>query len=517
MTDEIKIVEQIIKNVVMKFASLYITDKNQNFDLNKIKEYMYLKFCLNDKILSKKEYVLNLFRIVEHLNLELSTNKVLFNIYNDSNDMIYSHLNISLKYYKCFNNFNSNEYFFNIVIPYNHNDIIIKDFREYMNKYNETTETDKYIDLLIKTSKLTYQIDGIYKIEYGFDLISMINDCTYSDDESEDEDESDDNSEILENLSYVNILFLLFLINQCKSKYVFSNISLHLIDTIGNNNNNDSHRNKLLFYKNNENNNTKIDVYHYEPHGLNDGFSFNEMNIKIIFNTLNTIIKSLILKKYKNITEINFDTDIISSKKGSQIRYNEDNGYCTVYSTFWYNIVLEIIDNIQKHDDKKISIITVDKWIHLVDDEIINIRKNFLKTYDNDKYYNIDELIELNNYVFVEDFKDNYKLFNNIENENEFYNIIKNKIIKLNENLNESKKINIKTMYDYYDNILEEFNVNIKSNQHKLKKLEYFIMIVNYAYSIYELSYSNNIYNNKEFIKLNEFILNSKVIKGLNC
>ena len=59
--------KQIIKNTVMEFASRYINDVNNNFDIDKIKDYIYSKYHLNNTILDKNNYALNLFRIIEDI------------------------------------------------------------------------------------------------------------------------------------------------------------------------------------------------------------------------------------------------------------------------------------------------------------------------------------------------------------------------------------------------------------------------------------------------------------------
>lgn len=509
----------VIKNIIGDIVNKYL-NKNNVLDVNKIKEYQNITYRItqndNNKCLTfnKKEYILLLNRIIEYISTDVSINKILYtNTYNDIdiNDL-YNDICLELKYYKYNKNIYNNEIFFSIIIPEKYNNLILNKYKEYLLSFNHNDIVNKYMNLLNKNCVVKEDIIGYKKFKYSFDLNSQIenesdeNDKNDENNENEnDEDEDDEDDE--KYTEYLIINLLLFCINNCKLNHVFYNMALILRDHTSNINKPviDSHRNKILFYKHDSN---TIKAFQYDPHGNTNSFSKDDMNISILYKLLNDKIKYFSII-HKDLIPINFDIDISMCTDGPQYYVkSEDIGYCTIFSTFWFDIFLRILKT------NVLSNIPIENWIGLIDEEIISLKNNYIVRYSND-LFDINDILSTFVYIFKEDFKLNKIFFNKkeIHNEKQYIDMITNRILtKFNKEFNKDKKININMVYDYYHCVLDEYVsddkdilINIKSKRFKLKELEYFSIFVNYAYDLFEQIYTNK-HNKVNLNNFNKFI-----------
>lgn len=129
--DRLYIIDKIIKNTVIKTAKKLlnkkiisydntdtIKDENEYFDIEKLNDYFNTEYYITkDKskneyyYLNKKEYVLLLFRVIEHMIPDISINDVFFRDFYNKNlsilskdnqylEPIYCNLDIKINYIK---------------------------------------------------------------------------------------------------------------------------------------------------------------------------------------------------------------------------------------------------------------------------------------------------------------------------------------------------------------------------------------------------------------------------------
>jgi len=476
-------------------------------DMDKMESYQYKSYYLPyDYInkylkLNKKEYYLLLFRIIQVYVEGYKINDALYDMYLNKEEKLTSLSNLfyeNKKYEKIgekcnLNNVvnildNTKKVEFGVVIQVNEEKEIFEKFKNYYLKiHNSLDDYNKYYKIL-DNMKFTLPTHVVTR-----NNIYYLNNIEMNDEEY-----------------FILFTFFTFLILNCKKNNLFINFALY--DNSNPNANSDSaHKNMLflqkkydLFYRINE-----INIYHYEPHGTESGFSYKEMDIENIYEKISKRIKilknNLLYNKF--LININFIPKKAVCKLGAQaLTASEDIGYCMIFSTFWYNCFLNVLDNINQYDNKysyklnfldKLSNIPVEEWINEIDYNI-TLYKEFEVKYPQTEY-EINKLLSLMKYVIIEDFKSlknnlNIKSVNTSEN---FYNYIKKQILYSIRN-NNKKTFKIEDFFEMYYEELKKLNLNsnlldsIKNKKNKLKTAEYFSIFVNFAKNLYKmLSYNN--------------------------
>lgn len=520
LEDPEKTIDKIIENTVLKLAKKQINKRNFSYNkdtrklietydiynLSSINDLQYKKYYF-PKNISKNEYyedrkdqfALELFRFVENSIPSYSVCNTLFSIYNKNENLVSV---FSENFYKENKDFfmkteycsfdvlidkNSNIFMFKI--PKSKHTELLDDFKQYYLNLNNNSSQFNYI-----ISKLNSKImkrgpnESIY---YYFD---------YND--------TDNNIFEIEN-AYAFFVFFNFIINKCDNNFIYCNLSMKY--------NKEGHRNKLFLQKINDSKLGKLDkinVYHYEPHGKEQGYSFFVIEIEKIYNKLSFIVDTVIKNKDPSqifISKISFNTQSASCLVGPQALVGDvDIGYCTVFSTFWYNCLLNVVDIINFFDKKnkdnyiksklrrKLSDVPIEKWIHKIDVAITNIKDNFKINYP-EKQYKISEIVKNRNYMIIDD----YDLIENYIDKN-YIPDLQNYITKLYKfvlkNYNNDEKI---TFTDFLKNYLSfiktiiqknipldsqnEIINKIKYNFNRMRTLDYYNLFVSYCLNIYDL------------------------------
>ena len=201
------------------------------------------------------------------------------------------------------------------------------------------------------------------------------------------------------------------------------------------------------------------------------------------------------------------------------------------------------------------SNIPIKDWINEIDEQITNLRTNYVIKYSKNKY-DLEYIYELKKYMFYDDF---YEVNNKINDKNlepylrTFFLLdIQHLFIKKRpkDKNNNNEKINVEQFLNIYDDILDDFYKSLnsyyqpiikkefdelKNRKYKLKRVDYFNIFINYAYSLYETMYNpspeykkifpeeyknnitilNNFLNEPELMKLiKSQFKNVQVIKG---
>jgi len=525
LNNNINIIKKIIRNIINSYAKKTILkydydSKKYVLDIKKLHEYFnsnyYIPIDDNGKtiVLDKRDYTLLLFRTVEQFLPSFNINNALYNSLLQNikiNNSLSEHIdpsdcNIDIRV--TLNKNTVGEYHEIIIsLPENDSDKILNNFEKYLKNNHDNILVNRYMGLLNKMKKKAFSVENYFSLRYYLNI------------------DTNDKS-----TCYVFISLLTFLILSCKTNYIFSNLGLELNDTIKKTRG--LHRNKLFFQKEYDTNNNiiKINAFHYEPHGTTSGFSLNQMKIEKVYNRLNDIINKLKQDNiYKNIYNINFNINKTSCPIGVQtITAKEDVGYCSIFSTFWFNIFINTLINISAYDNFikykknlnnniKLSNIPISDWIHLIDSEIIEFKKYYDVSYDDNKY-DLEYILTLKKYMFIEDYSKHKYYFMDyyqINNEQTFYETIKNKMLSKYKN----NKITIETFLNYYENILNEYGSksneikDIIKNMHKLKTAEYFNIFVIYAHNLFEIAYKNDYFSQDELKQLNNFLNDPKLIE----
>jgi len=537
-------IEKIINNTVMKLVKKQVNKISfsynkdtkkliSNYDIYNIKlldeiqykKYYFPKDILNNKYYedTKDQFALELFRFVEHSVPSYSVSNTLFYMYNTKKVDFLS--TFSKEFYE--NNkdfFKKTEYCsiylridadrnrFILSIPKSKENEIMSEFEKYyLNINNDINQFNNIKNLILKniytTSQIPYETD-YEMIYYYFNYYDYNNLNQFNIDES---------------LAFFT--FFNFIVKLCNSTFMYSNLTMYITDK---NKNIDAHRNKLFLQKIHDNNGNidRINIYHYEPHGSKYGFSFNVIKINEIYKKISHIIEKTIENKDKTsqfINKITFKTQEASCLIGPQsLSAGVDIGYCTVFSTFWYNCLLNVIDAIglfdkknesnyiKKNLHKKLSDVPIETWINKIDNAITHVKNNFIIIYPPHKY-DLDYILKNKDYMLKEDYnyiKNIFYVSKNINNFQDYIDSLNNFI---------SGKINIKklTFNEFINMYIEFLNdaimhtdkdriVNkIKEDFYKMRTLDYYNIFVCYALEIFNLANTSVFVseNEKKFIR----------------
>lgn len=555
-------IHNLVKKQIYKKQLITKEDTKQTYhiykylDLKKINQYQYNEYYLPvDKTkneyakLNKKEYYLCLFRLVEQYVPSVNINNVLYSLYLNKSDSFTS-LNTQIYHSNKFvdNKYcnieikilldSNNNYKFGIVIPNTEDILQNKDFENYFfnldtssNANTKINNYNKYINILSK-NKIRYSyIAGTTVPEY-------MSNFYYTENSSSDDE------------NFIILAIILYYIKNCNSDYIFSNLILDYTEKSTPTPSTYSHRNKLFIQKiydmfNNLNN---VKFFHYEPHGYGSGFSYSTMNIDYIYNMFTNKIISLKKNSFFNPFLVNFDFDskgAVCLRGPQSISAKEDIGYCTVFSTFWFNCFINILDNINTFDKlqksnikvlnyfkKLLSNMPIQDWIGKIDETITNLSTDFKVEYPTSQY-NIEKVIKTMKYFIINDYTDNIitdkffinsviqnKIINYGINTNNFnigelhelyYEYIKEEILRNYKSTN--PKISIEEFFNLYEKVLETNKVStdninkIMSLKYNLRNVGYFNVFVEFAYKLFDLSYTNNYFTENDKKLLNQFTI----------
>lgn len=523
LEDPEETIDKIITNTVLKLAKKQINKRSFSYDkttrklietydiynLKLIDELQYKKYYFPKNISkneyfedSKDQFALELFRFVEHSIPSYSVSNTLFSIYNKNESLVSVFSDNFYKANKDF--FKKTEYCslniyiqtssknFIIKIPKQRQTELLNDFKNYYlkldnNLYNYNNVLNKLTSININPGQPN---ESVYYYTSYYNHSNQIFDI--------------DNS-------YAFFIFFYFIINTCDNNFVYCNLDMD--DA-----NQNAHRNKLFLQKIHQPKSGKLDkinAYHYEPHGKNQGFSFSVIEIEKIYNKISFMVDTVIMKKDPSqtfISKIYFNTQSASCLIGPQtLTANVDIGYCTVFSTFWYNCLLNIIDIINYFDKKnqenyiksklrrKLSDVPIEDWIRKIDIAITNIKNNFKINYP-EKQYKISEIIKNRNYMLDDDYElvENYINKFYISNPNDYMSKLSNFILKNYNNKDEKITFTdfLKNYLDFIKTIIRK-NIpldiqndilnTIQNNFNKMRTLDYYNLFVSYALNIYDL------------------------------
>jgi hypothetical protein len=534
-----KIIEKTVYSIAEKQLCKRILYKENNilkskkvFDFKKLEEnekeyYIPYNIDKNEYIaLNKKEYVLMLFRVIEQYIPGININNIIsskLNIQNKQNE--HCNIVIRLTYAETSNNLND-KYYFSLVIPKYLNDDLIQKYEHYLSKQYKQHEISNFIQILKKNTRQGGYIQTYENVNYVLDM-----------------DTTDDN------LKFSFLSLFIFLIILCENNFLFIGLNLDYIDlTVPYPKlEPDSHRNQILIQKEYDffKKLININLFQYEPHGTQKGFSYNRFKIHNFYKKIDLIRNDLINKNYSKLFLVNLNfnlNDAVCNIGAQELSAGVDIGYCTVFSTLWFNIFVNVLDLINTYDKKynylyynRLSNIPIKDWIFEIDNHITSLKYDYIIKYSNNTY-ELDYLFKLKLYMFNDDFSgldknitDNYLKFLLDNFKMNFYLNFKSK--KPNKD-----KISVDEFLNMYDEILDEFYNSLTNNYHKiiikqefdkiknekykLKKYDYFNIFVNYAYNLfitmynpskeykelYPEEYKNNIEILNEFLNNEEFM-----------
>jgi|LauGreDrversion4_2_1035121.scaffolds.fasta_scaffold03997_9 hypothetical protein len=292
--------------------------------------------------------------------------------------------------------------------------------------------------------------------------------------------------------------FLLFLIESCNNNYLTMTLRLHSDIKDKKNTVFSGHANKIILQIIKDiNNKEKVLGIQYEPHGSENGYSYNEYKIDEYFKEINRC--SIQCKQINSdFPEFVINDKVAVCPKGIQSSENVgkyDIGYCSIFSLFWHNCFIDIIQNIKRIENKyninTLSSIDIQLWINSIDKNLINYKNINLKY--GDKMYGYDILLN----VFQSVFKEHYKKYNISKVFGDFDEYIQLVNIYFeDEFIDGVEDITITEFIDmYYDNVLLEVLrkqlrmnnddiQNISNNRYKMSNIEYYNIFVNYAYNM---------------------------------
>lgn len=523
LEDPEETIDKIINNTVLKIAKKQINkrafsyDKNtrklietyDTYNLKLINDIQYKKYyfpkdiSINEYYEDRKDqFALELFRFVEHSIPSYSVSNTLFSIYNKNENLVSV---FGENFYKANKDYFRETEFctMNIVVYSEHNTFIIQipkskeiellnNFEKYYLKLNNNLPDFNNIKNRLKTANVysgkPNEIVYYYINYFDYNIMNQF--------DVED--------------TYAFFIFFYFIINTCNNNFMYCNLDMQ--------SKTDAHRNKLFLQKIHEPRYGKLDlvnIYHYEPHGKNQGFSFQTINIEQIYEKISYMVRETIrIKDPKQVflSKISFNTQSASCLIGPQtLTADVDIGYCSVFSTFWYNCLLNVIDIINFFDNKnqdnyirsklrrKLSDVPIENWIRKIDIAITNIKYNFKINYPQKKIYKISEIVKNRTYMIIDDydFVKNYinKLY--IPDPNEYVNKLNNFML---QKYNRDEEITFSDFLQDYllfieriliKNISQQEKINIlnkiQNDFNKMRTLDYYNLFVCYALNIYDL------------------------------
>ena len=524
-----KSIEKIINNTVMKLVKkqvnklTYSYNKDTkkiipNYDIYNIKledELQYKKYYFPVNILNneyyednKDQFALELFRFVEHDIPSYSISNTLFYMYNTkkvdflstfSDDFYEKNKDFFKKteYCSIYIRIDADKNRFILSIPKSKENDILSEFEKYyLNTNNDINQFNNIKNTILKSrdtitiipSETAYEVIFYYFNYYDYNNINQF-----------DIDQA-----------FAFFTFFNFIVKLCNNTFMYSNLTMYITDK--KTNKVDAHRNKLFLQKihNEQGNIDRVNIYHYEPHGSKYGFSFNTINIDKIYDKLTYIVNETITSKDKTsqfINKITFNTQQASCLIGPQsLSAGLDIGYCTVFSTFWYNCLLNIIDTIGLFDKKnesnyikmklhkKLSDIPIETWIHKIDKAVTDVKHNFIIEYPSNKY-DLDYILKNKKYMLEEDYnyiKNILYTSKHINNFQDYINKLSNFIYGKNMN-----NITFNEFLDEYVNFLNDIIMHsdkekivdkLKTDFYRMRKLDYYNIFVCYALKMYDLA-----------------------------
>ena len=544
-----KIIRKVVYNLVEKQINKKVINKDDGiietiYDLESIYNLQYNKYYYKidneDEYyeMSKDLYYIKLFRMIDDYDLNITIIDILqkLMIINteiknipfinsiDNNILKYKNKELNctynLEFKKTFNEKKQKDFYKQISIEMSMDkyNTVIKEFTKYFEEKYPSFYKKHIYNKKSKTFKRNLKLsDFLNTMSIPVNNISLRFFVDY------DTFEQFNTGDIIPEEEYENYIFVFFsfftyIIKNCKSNLVLLNLGINYSIKKEKSITNYPHRNIIIFQNIKETNNKeKIIGFHYEPHGFKKGFSYKNFNIVDMFKTINTYSK-LCTKYDSNFPEIIIHDKIAMCELGPQgISNKYDIGYCTVFSVFWCNCLLNTIETIKiienKYNINSLSNIDITNWINTIDENLTTIKKNYIIKYSNKKY-NIEYLFKVKKYLFQEHY-DKYKL-KNIFSTLDLYISDINKVFKT---VNNKLTLTITDFLDiYYDkylvnlinNSVTEQKKNIKiilDSKYKMGTLDYYNIFVNYIYNLIELILSSKYFKEQKDL-LNKYSQN---------
>lgn len=579
-------IKKLVKKLIYKPSMVKVKDKYQMdyrfMDMRKLKNYQYKQYLIpvdpqkNQYIvLDKKEYYRLLFRLVYSNIPRISIYNGVFDLYTKRietftslNKTVYkTNKTILDKFCNIFIRVNikhDGSFNYGIVVPFHIKDELFNEFKSYfISIFNDSLLFDNLFYRLIVNYELhsSHYPSSIQKETNPEYFQEMYIKCEDKDDPV---------------LKFMLFTFITFLLKKCSNNYIVANLKFVYIDidqtTLKEKDH--AHANNIFIQKL-----YKHDIldsfifYQYEPHGYKSGYTFIKGIDKVFTDMTNVTLLAQhdkIFKKY--VIPITFQTKHATCEIGPQsVSRNQDIGYCGVISCFWFNCFINILENINMHDNYHksrfdllnyfkhfLSNIPIETWVNKIDEEIASISETFTVEYPKTKY-NIMSVIDTMKYYIVNDYDDNNDYFSNLlssnkveyqkyllDNKNTFYftsnsflksfklypdlyfknkypssdlyfQLIKHKI--LNKYHFTNPKISVEDFFDLYNQVLTDMNIdlsviqNIASKKHKLRDVGYYNIFVEFAYSMFSLFYSSDFFTPEEKKTLNESLKKDKIVR----
>ena len=544
-----KISKNVVYNLVEKQINTKITDVEKKeiktvYDAQSILDLQYKKYYYptsnKDEYIemSKDIYYLLLFKLIDIYDLELLTINMLQKTMN-INTLIENNLlerkdikkinekkleiinkeNCSFvqSFYKTIKLDDKKEYnkYIQITIEKDKFDVLIKEYDNYMKlKYSEYYR--KYISTKKVNIKSTLNINEvIYNYKTGQKSIEVIFYPDFEDYKLNRQNTTMTIDKYEKHNSFIFFSFLVFLIKNCSSNYMSMITGIYLIKKDNDNNDKYSNHRNIFIYQlvKDENNKEKVLCFQYEPHGSKQAFSYHEFKIGDFYNYI---------KKYTKLCkdiDKDFPEFVIHSKsavcpKGPQtLAGDSDRGMCTIYSTFWYNCFMNIIETIKliesQYNIKTLSNIELTYWIRFIDYHLVNIKKEYKIKYLDGKY-DYYTLFYIKRQMIIEHYnkyvKDEYKSLKDYEEhiDDMFYRMYRNDKITMEDFIEfYYERIYIPIIW-YKMGISDDKVKKIKEGKYNMSQFEYYNIFINYIYNLITFILSSK-YFEKEKELLNKY------------
>uniref|UniRef100_A0A6C0I5I5 Uncharacterized protein n=1 Tax=viral metagenome TaxID=1070528 RepID=A0A6C0I5I5_9ZZZZ len=494
----------------------YPTDKEDEFyEMNK-DEYCLAMF----RLINFESYGINISDILQRMMINTKDNISFINSVNykltkeEINEINYCSYALTMFKEYDVNTKQEKKKKINIHIPKQKFDVILRQYEEniklnyqdYYRKYIESGKINILEALLYNEQNQSYHTNSrisfyLYYEDYKINNKTKIKKDKY-----------------FKYIGFIFFSFLLFMLKLCKHNYItmstgilLANVDNTKVDKIQS----QSHANMIIFQITK---NDKVVGIQYEPHGTKDGFSYDTFKISEYFDVINKY--SIQCKEIDG----DFPEFVIKEKvavcpigiQSSNIIGNYDIGYCSIFSLFWYNCFLDIIQNIKRIENKyninTLSNIDIQLWINYIDHYMTNSKNNIILKHGDTKYdYNI--LLNVYQSVFKEHYK-KYKIFKVVDSYSEYSEMIN--MYFEDEFIDGVEHITISEFIDmYYDNVLlvllrkqlklnNDIIINTSDNRYKMNNIEYYNIFVNYAYNMISYIMSSP-YLEKERELLNKY------------
>ena len=544
-----KIAKKVVYNLVEKQINIKVTDVEKKeiktvYDTQSIldlqyKKYYYPTMKKDEYIeLHKDMYYKILSKIIDVYDLELMTVNILQKSMNintlienipsfglDTREIKKTKLEMINKencsfvhsFYKTYNPVNKKEYnkYISITILKDKFDVIVKNYDNYIEqKYPEYYE--KYIlTKKVNIVRILKSQEVFYLTETKQKVINIIFYPYFEDYKLNNPKTTMSKDKYEKHNSFIFFTFFVYLIKNCASNYMSMITGIYLITKDKNNKDNYSNHRNMIIYQllKDKNNKEKVVGIQYEPHGSNKAFSYDDFNIKEFYDQMYNYSKKC-QQIDKDFPEFIMYDKVSVCPKGPQTKAGTaDKGFCAIYSTFWYNCFINVIQTIKlieaQYNIKTLSKIEMSSWIKFIDYHLVTIKKEYKMKYSDEKY-DYDTLSNIKNSMIVEHYNEYikyyYPLIKDYENyiKNTFYKVYKNNKITMKDFIEfYYKKIYIPIIF-YKLGLSDNKLKKIMERKYTMNDFEYYNIFINYIYNLITFILSSK-YFEKEKELLNKY------------